>query len=93
MLLEAPLNTTAQIGDSVHLKCKAFSLGNLKYAWRRKEGKSLPATAKRTPSIDGSHIVDTLSIANVQNADEGWYCCLASKECIIEECAWLKVEG
>ena len=95
VLLIPPENTTALIGEDAHFSCLAFSFGGLRYDWKRKDGTQVTMTTQRNPSQDGSYLIENMAIKNVNNTNEGWYCCVTTNECSNEKmhCAWLEVKG
>ena len=96
VLLITPENTTALIGEDVHFSCLAFSFGSLRYDWKRKDGTQITMTTQRNcPSQDDSYLIESMAIKNVNNTNEGWYCCVTTNECSNERmhCAWLEVRG
>ena len=83
------------------LSCLAFSLGLLKYEWKRRDG-ILPQTAVQSyvnrnlfnPLSEETTTVYNLAVHNIQPLDEGWYCCIATNEAgSTVNCAWLEVNS
>ena len=79
----------------------AFSLGLLKYEWKRRDG-ILPQTAVQSyvnrnlfnPLSEETTTVYNLAVHNIQPLDEGWYCCIATNEAgSTVNCAWLEVNS
>lgn len=74
----------------VTFSCLAWSYGSLLYEWNRNGSSALSPNSK----ISCNTAMHELSILNVQENDEGLYCCMASNECgNITECAWLEVDS
>ena len=75
----------------------AFSFGNLKYEWKRKDFADLPSKAMTSLSYLEQDLmfysILTINMTN-ETAHEGWYCCVVTNECgDVEECAWLEVNS
>ena len=90
-IIAAPLNITLIPGETAKFDCLAYSLGSLKYNWKKKSTSILPSS-KATECTQDYTV--TFSIGNTQPSDEGWYCCVANNEYgDVEECAWLEVDS
>ena len=94
-------NITVLPSHSFNLSCLAFSLGLLKYKWKRRDG-ILPQAAVQSyidrnlfdPLGEETTSVYNLAVHNVQPSDEGWYCCVATNEAgSTVNCAWLEVNS
>lgn len=80
--------------------CLASSQSGLIYDWEVLD-RSLPYTASisydkwQFSTLRGQFTtVNHLAISNVQQSNEGWYCCLATNERgTVKECAWLEVNS
>ena len=92
-IIVAPLNITLIPGEIAKFDCLAYSLGSLKYNWKKKTSTGLLFSSKATECTQDNIV--TFSIGNTQPSDEGWYCCVAANECgrHVEECAWLEVDS
>ena len=74
----------------VTFSCLAWSFGRLAYEWNRNGSSALPPNS----TISCNTAMHELSVLNVQEKDEGPYCCVVSNECgNITECAWLEVDS
>ena len=96
-----PKPTTVRPNAVVTFSCLAWSFGGLVYGWNRNNDSTLPSNStilfqnKMLPA-DTSYLttVYELQIVNVNEMDEGLYCCEASNECgSNKECAWLEVDS
>ena len=81
--------------------CVAWSYGGLIYEWQKNDSLILPnnsvVTYEKRPlemNTDINTTVYEITIFNVQETDEGYYCCIASNDCgSTTECAWLEVDS
>ena len=81
--------------------CVAWSYGGLIYEWRKNGSLTLPknsaVTYEKRPlemNTDINTTVYEITIFNVKEADEGYYCCIASNGCgSTTKCAWLEVDS
>ena len=85
----------------VTFSCVAWSYGGLIYEWQKNDSLTLPnnsvVTYEKRPlemNTDINTTVYEITIFNVQETDEGYYCCIASNGCgSTTECAWLEVDS
>ena len=85
---------------TVSFSCVAWSYGGLLYKWNKNnsaalpynstvsyEDRPLPVNAINTTTFE-------ITVFDVQEADEGHYCCIASNDCgSTTKCAWLEVDS
>ena len=92
-----PENITVSPGHVSQFNCMAFSFGNLKYEWKRKDFADLPSKATTSLSyLEHDLMFYSILTINMTNETEheGWYCCVVTNECgDVEECAWLEVNS
>ena len=97
----SPENTTVLPNQTFTMNCLALSFGLLKYDWSKRDG-ILPKTAVKSythdvlfnPPSKETTSVYNLAVSNVQQSDEGWYCCEATNGAgSTTDCAWLEVNS
>ena len=99
-IIRSPENITILPQSTADFYCLASSQSGLIYDWEVLD-RSLPYSASVTydkwqfSTLENQFTtVNHLAISNVQQSDEGWYCCLATNEHgTIKECAWLEVNS
>ena len=96
-----PQPISVRPNTTVTFSCLAWSFGGLVYKWTRNDSSTLPSDStiffkeKQLPA-DTNYLttIYKLRILNVNEMDEGLYCCEASNECgSNKECAWLEVDS
>ena len=100
-IIISPQNTTVLPNHTFTMDCLALSLGLLKYDWSKRNGILSKAAVKScthnvlfNPPGKESTSVYNLAVSNVQQSDEGWYCCEATNEAgSTVNCAWLEVDS
>ena len=96
-----PKPITVRPNATVIFSCLAWSFGGLTYQWTKNDSSTLPSDSsvffknKQFPAdANYSTTVYELEIFNVNEVDEGLYCCEASNECgITKKCACLEVDS
>ena len=85
---------------TVTFSCVAWSYGGLVYKWSRNDSLSLPYNStifyedKPLPVNSINTTMYEIKIFNIQETDEGQYCCVASNDCgSTTKCAWLEVNS
>jgi len=85
---------------TVTFSCVAWSYGGLVYKWSRNDSLSLPYNStifyedKPLPVNSINTTMYEIKIFNIQETDEGQYCCVASNDCgSTTKCAWLEVDS
>ena len=87
--------------STITFSCVAWSYGGLIYEWQNSGSLTLPnnsAVSYEKKPLEINAGVNTtvyeITIFNVQETDEGHYCCIASNGCgSTTECAWLEVDS
>ena len=96
-----PQPISVRPNTTVTFSCLAWSFGGLVYKWTRNDSSTLPSDStiffkeKQLPA-DTNYLTTMykLRILNINEMDEGLYCCEASNECgSNKECAWLEVDS
>ena len=96
-----PIPTKVRPDTTVMFSCMAWSYSGLTYEWNKNDSLTLPnssaVTYENRPLKTNDNINTTvyeLTLFNVQETNEGHYCCIASNGCgSTTECAWLEVDG
>ena len=85
---------------TVIFSCVAWSYGGLMYEWNKNDSLSLPynsAVSYEHKPLAVNAVNTTvyeITIFNVQEANEGFYCCVVSNGCgSTTKCAWLEVDS
>jgi len=97
--IEVPENVTLFLGQTSNFHCLAFSYGGLLYDWKvNKDSISPTATESYDPwqysTLGQFTTITNLTVMNVKESDEGWYCCVVTNECgSVQRCAWLEVDS
>ena len=85
---------------AVTFSCVAWSYGGLLYEWSKNGSLTLPSNStvfyedKLLPLNSINTTMYEITIYNVQETDEGHYCCMASNDCgSTTKCAWLEVDS
>ena len=98
-LIATPQNVTVPPDKTVSFYCLAFSHGGLLYDWKVNKG-GIPPTAIESydawqySTLGQTTTINNLTMMNVKESDEGWYCCVVTNECgNVQECAWLEVDS
>ena len=86
-------------GSAVMFSCVAWSYGGLVYEWNKNDSLMLPQNSaiyyENKPLINAINTtVYELTLFNVQETNEGHYCCIASNGCgSTSACALLEVDS
>ena len=96
-----PIPTKVRPDTTVMLSCVAWSYGGLTYEWNKNDSLTLPnnsAVSYESKPLKTNNAINTtvyeLTLFNVQETNEGHYCCIASNGCgSTTECAWLEVDS
>lgn len=86
---------------TILFSCVAWSYGGLVYKWNKNNDMTLPninsAVSYKNEALIASDVNTTvyeITVFNVQERDEGHYCCVASNGCgSTTKCAWLEVDS
>ena len=96
-----PMPTKVRPDATVTFPCVAWSYSGLTYEWNKNDSLTLPnnsAVSYDNRPLEANDTINTtvyeLTLFNVQETDEGHYCCIASNGCgSTTECAWLEVDS
>ena len=85
---------------TVTFSCVAWSYGGLMYEWSKNDSLTLPFNStvfyedKPLPANAINTTMYGITIFNIQETDEGHYCCVASNGCgSTTKCTWLEVDS
>ena len=96
-----PIPIKVRPDTTVTFSCVAWSYGGLVYEWQKNDSLTLPNNSavsykSKQLAINGgiNTTVYEITVFNVQETNEGHYCCIASNGCgSTTECAWLEVDS
>ena len=96
-----PMPTKVLPDTTVTFSCVAWSYSGLTYEWNKNDSLALPnnsAVSYENRPLETNDTTNTtvyeLTLFNVQETNEGHYCCIASNGCgSTTECAWLEVDS
>ena len=96
-----PIPIKVRPDTTVTFSCVAWSYGGLVYKWQKNDSLTLPNNSAMSyeskPLVINTAINTTIyeiTIFNVEEANEGHYCCVASNGCgSTTKCAWLEVDS
>ena len=96
-----PMPTKVRPDTTVTFSCVAWSYGGLMYEWNKNDSLILPqnsAISYENKPLKTNDAINTtvyeLTLFNVQETNEGHYCCIASNGCgSTTKCAWLEVDS
>ena len=94
-----PEPTKVHPGSAVTFSCVAWSYGGLVYEWNKNDSLTLPHNSaiyyENKPLTNAINTtVYELTLFNVQETNEGHYCCIASNGCgSTSACALLEVDS
>ena len=98
-LILYPKPSKVRPGKTVAFPCVAWSYGGLIYKWR-KINSTLPYNSsisykdRPLPVNAVNTTIYEITVFNVQETDEGHYCCIASNDHgKTTKCAWLEVDS
>jgi len=98
ILYPVPIKTRANA--TVTFSCVAWSYGGLVYEWEKNDSLTLPTNSaisyerKLLSANDVNTTIWKITVFNVQETDEGDYCCVASNDCgNTTECASLEIDS